>query len=240
MRSRNVDPCAAVMRTTIQSEITSVPPVTAERSPPLSRITGADSPVMAPSLTEATPSITSPSEGMMSPASTSTMSPTLRLVRRHALVLRPVVVGRGAWPASRYASRRSDCRLRLAAALGHRLGEIREQHREPEPQDDLEGETEVLAASREVAQEDHRGQGGDDLDHEHDRILHQGPWIELGKSRADRRNDDLRIGQRGYGHPLAQMEVAIEASPDAVVRTAVPPASRDARRPALARAPGRR
>ncbi len=34
---------AAVIFTLTQSEITSVPPVTAERSPPLSRITGADS-----------------------------------------------------------------------------------------------------------------------------------------------------------------------------------------------------
>jgi hypothetical protein len=32
-------PCAAVIFTRIQSEMTSVPPVTAERSPPLSRIT---------------------------------------------------------------------------------------------------------------------------------------------------------------------------------------------------------
>ena len=47
MRSRNVEPCAAVIRTLIQSDITRVPPVTAERSPPLSRMTGADSPVMA-------------------------------------------------------------------------------------------------------------------------------------------------------------------------------------------------
>ncbi len=53
----------AVMRTLIQSESTCVPPVTAERSPPLSRITGADSPVIAASSTEATPSITSPSPG---------------------------------------------------------------------------------------------------------------------------------------------------------------------------------
>src|SRR5215813_10831788 len=60
--------------------MTMVPPVTAERSPPDSRITGADSPVMAASFTEATPSITSPSEGMRSPASTSTTSPTLRPV----------------------------------------------------------------------------------------------------------------------------------------------------------------
>ena len=73
MRSRKVEPCAAVMRTLSQSETTSVPPVTAERSPPDSRMTGADSPVMAASLTEAMPSITSPSEGIRSPASTSTI-----------------------------------------------------------------------------------------------------------------------------------------------------------------------
>ena len=57
-----------------------MPPVTALRSPPLSRITGALSPVMALSSTEATPSTTSPSAGMKSPASTSTRSP-LRSVR---------------------------------------------------------------------------------------------------------------------------------------------------------------
>ena len=38
MRSRKVEPGAAVMRTRIQSESTWVPPVTAERSPPDSRI----------------------------------------------------------------------------------------------------------------------------------------------------------------------------------------------------------
>ena len=80
MRSRKVEPAAAVMRTRIQSDRTCVPPVTAERSPPDSRMTGADSPVIAASLTEATPSITSPSDGMMSPASTMTTSPTFRLV----------------------------------------------------------------------------------------------------------------------------------------------------------------
>ena len=78
MRSMKVEPAAAVMRTRIQSDSTCVPPVTAERSPPDSRMTGALSPVMAASLTDATPSITSPSDGMMSPASTSTTSLTLR------------------------------------------------------------------------------------------------------------------------------------------------------------------
>ena len=63
------------MRMTMRSEITRVPPVTPERSPPASRMTGADSPVMADSSTLATPSTTSPSPGMRSPASQTTRSP---------------------------------------------------------------------------------------------------------------------------------------------------------------------
>src|SRR6516165_6604682 len=55
IRSRKVSPGLAEILTLIQSEITVVPPVTALRSPPLSRITGADSPVIAASLTAATP-----------------------------------------------------------------------------------------------------------------------------------------------------------------------------------------
>ena len=64
MRSRKVSPGLEVILTLIQSERTLVPPVTAERSPPASRMTGADSPVMADSSTEATPSMTSPSPAM--------------------------------------------------------------------------------------------------------------------------------------------------------------------------------
>ena len=39
----------------MRSDSTRVPPVTPERSPPASRMTGADSPVMADSSTDATP-----------------------------------------------------------------------------------------------------------------------------------------------------------------------------------------
>ena len=78
MRSRNESPGLTPIRTTSQSESTRVPPVTAEKSPPDSRTTGADSPVMALSSTDATPSMTSPSSGIMSLASTSTMSPFRR------------------------------------------------------------------------------------------------------------------------------------------------------------------
>src|SRR5580700_2921021 len=75
IRSRKVSPGFEVIRTLISSESTRVPPVTADRSPPHSRITGADSPVIADSSTDATPSITSPSPGTNSPAVTITKSP---------------------------------------------------------------------------------------------------------------------------------------------------------------------
>ena len=78
MRSMNVLPGSEVTRTTIRSLRTRVPPVTAQRSPPLSRTTGADSPVIADSSTEAMPSITSPSAGMRSPVSQTTVSPRRR------------------------------------------------------------------------------------------------------------------------------------------------------------------
>src|SRR5258708_6548802 len=73
--SRNVSPVFEVMRTVSTSESTRVPPVTADRSPPASRITGADSPVIADSSTAATPSMTSPSPGTSSTAATITTSP---------------------------------------------------------------------------------------------------------------------------------------------------------------------
>ncbi|MCY1220169.1 hypothetical protein D9M72_321720 [compost metagenome] len=84
-----LSPGLVVMRATIQSDRTRVPPVTDEKSPPDSRITGADSPVMALSSTEATPSITSPSPGIISPACTSTTSPRRSAVAGRASVAPP-------------------------------------------------------------------------------------------------------------------------------------------------------
>ena len=66
--SMKPSPGLLLTRTTIQSDITVVTPVTALLSPPLSLITGADSPVMALSSTDAAPSTTSPSAGICSPA----------------------------------------------------------------------------------------------------------------------------------------------------------------------------
>ena len=75
MRSMKASPGFTATRTTSQSDNTRVPPVTAEKSPPDSRTTGADSPVIALSSTEATPSTTSPSAGTTSPLSTRKKSP---------------------------------------------------------------------------------------------------------------------------------------------------------------------
>lgn len=76
IRSMKVSPGLVVILMTTRSESTFVPPVTALRSPPDSRMTGADSPVIADSSTLATPSTTSPSPGTMSPYSQTTRSPT--------------------------------------------------------------------------------------------------------------------------------------------------------------------
>ena len=111
MRSRKVSPGLAVISTTIRSESTRVPPVTALRSPPASRMTGADSPVMADSSIEAMPSMTSPSPGTMSPASQTTRSPLRRVVEgtrsslpstsRRAIVSERVLRSAAAWALPR-------------------------------------------------------------------------------------------------------------------------------------------
>ena len=162
------------MRTTMRSESTLVPPVTAERSPPLSRMTGADSPVIADSSTEAMPSMISPSPGISSPASTTTRSPlrsdddgTLSSLPSSCPPTQPARHGLLAHPAQRV-------RLRLAAPLGDRLGEVGEEHREPEPDGDRAREPERRGrrlAVEQIADEDQRGEQAADLDHEHDRVL---------------------------------------------------------------------
>src|SRR6202158_586095 len=116
MRSRKVSPGFAVILTLIWSDKTRVPPVTAERSPPLSRITGADSPVIADSSTEATPSRISPSEGMNSPVETSTRSPA-RSFELGIFSIRPLSSGRLASVSERALRSVSACALPRPSAI---------------------------------------------------------------------------------------------------------------------------
>ena len=96
-----------------------MPPVTALRSPPDSRTTGADSPVIADSSTEAMPSITVPSPGIVSPASTMTTSPRRSSEAGLLAAVAQAGDGLGAHRAQRVG-------LGLAPALGQRLGEVGE------------------------------------------------------------------------------------------------------------------
>ena len=183
MRSRKVSPGRAVMRTTIWSDSTRVPPVTAERSPPDSRMTGADSPVMADSSTEAMPSMISPSDGIISPADTTTTS---SMVSCDDGTCSMPAVGAAAVGHRLGAGLAQGGGLRLAAALGHRLGEVGEQHGEPQPGGDEPGEEVLLAGGvAEVAEEQDRGEHAADQHHEHDRVagLHAG--VELAEAVDD-------------------------------------------------------
>ncbi len=111
MRSRNPCPGLTVTCTLIRSEMTRVPAVTAERSPPASRITGADSPVMAASLTDATPATTSPSDGIRSPVSTSTTSPIRSALAGTASKVSPSFFSRLAVSSALVARSEAACAL---------------------------------------------------------------------------------------------------------------------------------
>ena len=157
IRSRNDWPGSCVISTTMRSESTRVPPVTAQRSPPASRITGADSPVIADSSTEAMPSITVPSPGISSPASTTTTSPR---TSSDARLLAAVAQLRGGLGAHRPQRRR----LGPPATLRERLGQVGEDDGQPQPDRDREREPGgLVAAAQRLAAEglDQPRHGGD-------------------------------------------------------------------------------
>ena len=170
IRSKKVWPRSAVMRTTMRSERTLVPPVTAERSPPDSRMTGADSPVMADSSTEAMPSMISPSEGIRSLASQTTRSPLASSAAGTSSSVPSASQAPGLGLRSHPPQRVG---LRLAPALGHGLGEVGEDHRQEEPDGDGPGEDAGVG--------DGLDEGDDRADehHEHDRVADLDAGFEL-------------------------------------------------------------
>ena len=145
IRSRNVSPGFEVILILTWSERTRVPPVTALRSPPDSRITGALSPVITDSSTVAIAfdDLAVSGNDFARAADHDIAGPQLR--RRDLLdpsaLSEPVGDRVGLGLAQRFG-------LRLAARFGHRFGEGREQHREPEPQIDLQLESDRASAGR--------------------------------------------------------------------------------------------
>ena len=175
-----------------------MPPVTALRSPPLSRMTGALSPVMALSSTEAAPSITSPSAGMNSPASTSTTSPRASSEDETCSRARVAVGVRQPGGHDVPARLAQGVGLGLASALGHRLGEVGEDHREPQQQRDGQDEARRrLAVPGHRLDEQHQGEERAHPHHEHHRVAHLRPAGRAsGTSRAGRPSAASRHGRR--------------------------------------------
>ena len=128
--SRKDSPGPAEMRTMIRSDSTVVPPVTPDRSPPASRMTGADSPVIAASLTTraAFDHFAVAGNDLVRFDDDPVAGPQLD---RGDLLDRLV--------GAQAKGRRGDARLaqrlglRLAALLGDRGGEIGEQDGQPQP-----------------------------------------------------------------------------------------------------------
>ena len=158
-------------------------------------MTGADSPVMALSSTDATPSMMSPSAGITSPAATRTTSP-----------FRNAAAGTVSNPP-RGNSREREClrpglakrvRLRLASPLGHRLGEVGEQDGEPQPGGNLKLEAEATGSADGVLDQAPGRQDASDLDDEHHRIAGHRARVQLAHRIAGRAADDRGIPNRRF------------------------------------------
>ena len=181
----------------------------------------------------------SPSDGIRSPASTRTMSPTLSVVLGISLKFFELVpLNSLALVSVRVRRKASACAL--PRPFGDRLREIGEQHGEPQPHDDLEFEADMPASGQEIANQNDGGQRRDHFEHEHHRALDQRARIELHERLADRRNHDLGIQQSRDRHAFADMRGFHCNDSEDSIRTACRRPSRDVRRWVRARTRGSR
>ena len=175
----------------IQSEITRVPPVTAERSPPDSRMTGADSPVIADSSTEATPSMISPSAGMNSPARDHDDVVLAQARRRHRFGAPVSRQTRLATVSVRVLRSVSACALpRPSAIASAKLANSTVNHSQKATWPVNSGRP---VPAQQLLDEDDRREQAADLDDEHHRVLDLHPRVELPERVDDRLPDDAGI-----------------------------------------------
>ena len=191
MRSMNVSPGFEVIFTLIRSDSTRVPPVTAERSPPDSRMTGADSPVIADSSTDATPSITSPSPGMISPAEPRRYLPRAAWRRQLFRSCRPQAADWPWFPTSRLRSVSAWALPRPSAIASAKFANstVNQSHSVSGDQ------SRSPAMASNVFEQQHRCDHAAHLDHEHYRILHHGARIQLAHRIDQRRRTIFRVPQ---------------------------------------------
>ena len=206
MRSRKVSPGFDVMRTMIWSESTRVPPVTAERSPPDSRITGADSPVIADSSTDAMPSMISPSPGISSPAGTTHSSPTASSPDAF-VVVEPSGRRTRATVSARVLRSVSACALpRPSATASAKFANstVNHSHAETSPANTLSDDV----AERQLLEEQDRREDAADLDDEHHRVARHLARVELHERVADRAPHDRGVEHRRGRRALAHLRRA--------------------------------
>ena len=110
--------------------------------------------------------------------------------------------GRRRWATVSERVLRSVSACALPRPFGDRLGEVREQHREPEEQRHEAGEHVLVRRRRaQVLEEQDRGEHRAHADHEHHRVAHERARVELDEAVADRPADDLRLDELGVpGH----------------------------------------
>src|SRR5262249_50989605 len=87
-------------------------------------------------------------------------------------------------------------RLSLAACFGHRLGEIREQHREPEPQRDLNAEQKPTCPGDRILDHEYSRKRCSYFDNEHHGILGYNSWVELDERLLRSTPQDFGIKKR--------------------------------------------
>ena len=154
-----------------------MPPVTALRSPPDSRITGALSPVITDSSTVAMPSITSPSPGNQ--VARVARSRCRRRAAAKPAPARSCRERQAASPATSVLVLRSAsaCALPRASAIASAKfanSTVNQSHSEIWIWNPIR-----RAPVNDVADQEHRGQRRAHLDHEHHRILQQRDRVQL-------------------------------------------------------------
>ena len=196
-----------------------MPPVTAERSPPDSRITGADSPVIADSSTDAMPSTISPSPGISSPADTMTTSSRTE-VRGRTRSSPPSSVSRRATRSARVLRSDSAWALPRPSAIASAKFANRTVNHSPK----------AIAASNAIGPRlgrvDHqtdRDDGRHDLHDEHHRVADQRARVELANAVHDRGPHD-RGSNSGRARTVGVLSTCGGAA--TAIRTALPAGAR--------------
>ena len=172
--------------------------------------------------------MTSPSPGMNSPADTKTTSPERSL---ELATLLDLPSGSKRLRHRLRLGLAQSVGLRLAASFGHGLGKVGEQHREPQPERDLQVEAELSAGGAAHREQQNGGEHAADFDHEHDGIAHH-----LARIQLQRTNPRSRAA-----HDLCSPKSTLPFCLSAIclLRKSFPPASAGVRESAPGSAPGK-